>query len=129
MANNGMAVLDSRNRPIRLDRTLHVEINTRGDVEQGGTVVATIRVAMPASPRDLVKVGGNLLRSDSIPEPSTRESNGRILQGHTENSSVNTISLLKDLVGVAKSFGSNIKMMQFQDHIMGQAINTFGRVA
>ncbi len=129
MANNGMAVLDSRNRPIRLDRNIPVQINSGGGVEQNGTVVATIRVAMPADPGDLVKVGGNLLRSDSIPEPSRREFNGRILQGHTENSSVNTISLLKDLVGAAKSFGGNIKMMQFQDHIMGQAINTFGRIA
>ncbi len=129
MADNGMAVLDSRNRPIRIERDLPVEINSRGDIEQGGTVVATIRVAMPANPHDLVKVGGNLLRSDSVPEPSSRESNGRILQGHTENSSVNTISLLKDLVGAAKSFGGNIKMMQFQDHIMGQAINTLGRIA
>ena len=84
---------------------------------------------MPTNPRDLVKVGGNLLRSDSIPPPSKREFNGRLLQGHTENSSVNTITLLKDLVGAAKAFGANIKIMQFQDHIMGQAINTFGRVA
>ena len=129
MADNGMAVLDSRNRPIRLDRNVPVQVNSRGGVEQAGTVVATIRVAMPTDPRDLVKVGGNLLRSDSIPEPSSREFNGRVLQGHVENSSVNTISLLKDLVGAAKSFGGNIKMMQFQDHIMGQAINTFGRIA
>ena len=128
MANNGMAVLDSRNRPIRIDRNVPVEINSRGDIEQEGTVVATIRVAMPADPGDLVKVGGNLLRSDSIPGPSNRELNGRILQGHVENSAVNSISLLKDLVGVAKSFGGNIKMMQYLDHIMGQAINTFGRV-
>ena len=128
MANNGMAVLDVRNRPIRLDRNLAVEINSRGDVEQAGTVVATLRVTQPTDPTDLVKIGGNLLRSDSLPAPSTRANTGRVVQGHIENSAVDAITLLKDLVGAAKSFGANIKMMQYLDHIMGQAINTFGRV-
>ncbi len=128
MADNGLAVLDSRNRPIRLDRNELVQINSRGGIEQAGTVVATIRVAMPANLRDLVKVGGNLLRSDSLPAPSTRAITGRVVQGHIENSAVDAVSLLKDIVGAAKSFGANIKMMQYQDHIMGQAINTFGRV-
>ncbi len=128
MADNGMAVLDLRNRPIRLDRDLKVEINSRGDVEQLGTVVATIRITEPTDPTDLVKVGGNLLRSDSLPAPSTRATTGRVVQGHIENSAVDAVSLLKDIVGAAKSFGANIKMMQYLDNIMGQAINTFGRV-
>ena len=128
MANNGMAVLDVRNRPIRLNRAHDVSINSRGDVEQLGKVFATIRITMPTDPADLVKVGGNLLRSDSLPAPSTRPTTGRVIQGHVENSAVDPITLLKDIVGAAKSFGGNIKMMQYMDHIMGQAINTFGRV-
>ncbi len=128
MAGNGMAVMDLRNRPIRLDRDLKVEINSRGDIEQLGTIVATIRITEPTDPTDLVKVGGNLLRSNSLPAPSTRANTGRVVQGHIENSAVDAVTLLKDLVGAAKSFGGNIKMMQYQDHIMGQAINTFGRV-
>ena len=51
-----------------------------------------------------------------------------MVQGHIENSAVDAVTLLKDLVGAAKSFGANIKMMQYLDNIMGQAINTFGRV-
>ena len=129
MANNGMAILDTRNQPIRLDRDLPVEIDSQGNVEQAGEILATIRVARPTDPLDLVKIGGNLLRSDSIPPPSNRQTDRRVLPGHLENSAVNSITLLKDLVGAAKSFGGNIKMMQYHDHIMGQAINTFGRVA
>jgi flagellar basal-body rod protein FlgG len=128
MANNGMAVLDQRNRPIRLDRDLPVEINGRGDVEQDGNVVATLRVTEPGDPSDLVKVGGNLLQSDSLPAATTRAPSGRVLQGYIENSAVDVITLLKDVVGATKSFSANIKMMQYQDHIMGQVINTFGRV-
>ena len=51
MANNGMAVLDVRNRPIRLDRGLQVEINARGDVEHLRPVVATARLQPPPPPR------------------------------------------------------------------------------
>ncbi len=129
MADNGLPVLDTRNRPIRLDRDLPVEITSQGDVQQAGKIVATLRIAQPTNPLDLVKIGGNLLRSESIPQTSNRQTNRRVLPGHLENSSVNAITLLKDLVGAAKSFGGNIKMMQYHDHIMGQAINTFGRIA
>ena len=128
MAGNGMAVLDSRNRPIRLDRDQEVSISSRGDVEQLGKVVATIRITQPTDPTDLVKVGGNLLRSDSLPAPSPRATAGRVMQGFIEKSAVDAVTLLKDIVGAAKSFGGNIKMMQYMDYIMGQAINTFGRV-
>ncbi len=128
MANNGMAILDTRNQPIRLDRDLPVEIDSQGNVQQAGEIVATIRVARPTNPLDLVKIGGNLLRSDSIPPPSNRQTDRRVLPGHLENSAVDAITLLQDLVGAAKTFGGNIKMMQYHDHIMGQAINTFGRV-
>ena len=128
MANNGMAVMNDRNRPIRVDRDLKVEINSQGGVEQGGTIIATIRVTQPTDLTDLVKVGGNLLKTESLPAVSTRAANGRVVQGHIENSAVDAVTLLKDLVGAAKSFGGNIKMMQYLDHIMGQAINTFGRV-
>lgn len=128
MADNGMAVMDQRNRPIRLDRDLKVQINEQGDVEQLGQIVATLRVTQPTDPEDLVKIGGNMLRSGSLPAATTRSPAGRVLQGYVENSSVDPVTLLKDLVGAAKSFGANIKMMQYQDNIMGQAINTFGRV-
>ena len=36
---------------------------------------------------------------------------------------------LNDLVKTAKAAMANIKMMQFNDHIIGQAVNTMGRVA
>jgi flagellar basal body rod protein FlgG len=129
MANNGMAILDTRNKPIRLERDIPVEIDSQGNVQQAGRVVATIRIAIPTDPLDLVKIGDNLLRSASIPQATNRQTDRRVLPGHLENSSVDAITLLKDLIGAAKTFGGNIKMMQYHDHIMGQAINTFGRVA
>jgi flagellar basal-body rod protein FlgF len=128
MADNGMAVLDQRNRAIRLDRDVAVEITGGGDVEQLGQVVATLRVTEPTDPSDLVKVGGNLLQTDSLPAATPRAPGGRVVQGHIENSAVDVITLLKDVVGATKSFSANIKMMQYQDHIMGQVINTFARV-
>ena len=46
-----------------------------------------------------------------------------------EQSAVNPITTLKDLVAAVKAVQANIKMMQYHDHIMGQAVNTLGRVA
>ena len=53
----------------------------------------------------------------------------RIHQRHLESSAVNAITALNDLIGASKAVQANVKMMQYHDHIMGQAVNTMGRVA
>ncbi len=128
-AGSGLQVLDPQNRAIRLNREGRVEIDANGDVRQNGSIAATIRVAMPQDPSALVKVGGNLLRDPNLAGNTASNDKARLVQGYLESSGVNAISTLRDLVGAAKSIQANIKMMQYQDHIMGQAINTMGRVA
>ncbi len=128
MSTTGMQVLDDRNRPIVLDRSLRADIGRNGEVQQGGKVVATIQVASAQNPDTLVKVGSNLIRS-ADGQLSLQPADGRLRQGSIESSAVDPISTLNDLVGAAKSASANIKMMQYHDHIIGQAINTLGRVA
>jgi flagellar basal-body rod protein FlgG len=129
MAATGMRVLDTADQPIRLDPDEKVEIGTDGDVVQGGRVRATIQLASPRDPQDLVKAGMNVFRHRSAGQPARRPAGGRLRQGYTESSAVNPITTLKDLVAAVKSVQANLKMMQYHDHIMGQAVNTLGRVA
>ncbi len=128
MATTGLHVLDVNDRPIRLDRTAQVQINRNGDVLQNGKPVATIRIAVPADPTRLAKAGGNLLRLDAG-SGALRPAGARLVQGHVEASAVDPIKTLNDLVKTSKSVASNAKMMQYQDHLMDQAVNTLGRVA
>ncbi|MHC4220740.1 MAG: flagellar hook-basal body protein [Planctomycetota bacterium] len=129
MTTTGMRVLSTANRPIRLDRRQPVQINANGDVLQGGRTVATIQIAEPQDPDAIVKAGDNVLRDISNGPIARRPADGSLRQGHVESSGVEPITALKDLVNAVKSVEANVKMMQYHDHIMGQAINTMGRVA
>ena len=129
MTNTGMPLQNTRNQPIRLGRDGNVEIGSDGRIRQNGTTVATIRIVGPQDPAALVKIGGSLLRDPNLTTDNNGDVQPRLMQGYLENSGVETISTLRNLVGATKSVQGNIKMMQYQDHIMGQAINTMGRVA
>jgi flagellar basal-body rod protein FlgG len=129
MTATGMRVLNTANQPIRLDRAQQLEIRSNGDVVQGGQIQTTIQLTAPRDPGKIVKAGANVFRHESGGQIARRPAGGRLLQGHVESSAVDPITTLKDLVAAVKSVQANIKMMQYHDHIMGQAVNTLGRVA
>ncbi len=128
MAATGRRVLDIDNRPITLTTGAPVTIDAAGGVRQGGAVVAELRlVNAPAGA--LVKEGENLLRFADGQRPTPGPVTGRLHQGHTEASAVDPIMTLNAMMAAAKSAQSNLKMMQYHDQLLGQAFNTFGRVA
>jgi flagellar basal-body rod protein FlgG len=129
MAATGMRVLGTGNRPIRIDRDLPVDISGNGDVWQGGRRMGTIQLAAAQDASALAKDGDNLLRDASGAPIARRPAEGRLQQGYLESSNVRPIMALNNLMSSAKAVQANIKMMQYHDHIMGQAINTMGRVA
>ena len=127
MVASGLHVLDTNNQPIRLRRDLPVEIQANGDIIQNGETSGRIQVTLPRDTRTLQKLGDNLLQSA---DPAARTaSDGPLVQRHLESSAVDAIMTLTALIGAAKAVASNIKMMQYHDHLMGQAVNTLGRVA
>lgn len=128
MAGSGLHVLDAGNQPVRLVGDQPAEINQRGQILQGGKVRAELRITPPIDPRNLVKAGDNLLRvrDGELPRgPSV----ARVMQRHVEASTVDPVMTLKDLLTSSRSLSAAVKMMQYHDQIMGQAINTMGRVA
>ena len=129
MTSTGMRVLNTADQPIRLDEAQKVLIRSNGDVVQDGRIQATLQLVAPQDPGEVVKAGDNVFRHRSGGQIARRAADGRLLQRYVEQSAVNPITTLKDLVASVKSVQANIKMMQYHDHIMGQAVNTLGRVA
>ncbi len=125
MAGTGLRVLDVNNRPIRLRSQGPLRVNERGEIEQNGTSVARIQLATVGDLTRLTKAGANLYRLDSSPQPA----DGRIMQGQLESSAVDAITTLTALIGATKAVAGNAKMMQYHDFLIGQAVNTLGRVA
>ena len=51
-----------------------------------------------------------------------------VRQGYLESSTVNPIIAMKDLMELSRALEANVRMMQYQDVLMGQAAGTLGKV-
>lgn len=128
-AANGMPVLDTNGQSIHLDGSAGVEIDTKGHIIQNGQQVARLRLVMPTDPTRLIKVGHSLMRLEDQSDSALQPASGDVLQRHVESSGTDPIMTLTAMIGATKAMQSNAKLMQYHDNIIGQAINTFGRIA
>ena len=129
MAGTGMKLLDIENQPIRLDQTATVHVRSNGELVQNGKVRATLRIAAATDQNQLSKLGNNLLTVNSTDPQALRPADGRLLPRHLESSAVDPVMMLNAMISASKAASANLKMMQYHDHIIGQAVNTLGRVA
>ena len=129
MAGTGMKLLDTENQPIRLDRTATIQVRSNGELVQNGKVRATLRIATATNQDELSKLGNNVLTVNSTDPQALRPADGRLLQRRLESSAVNPVMMLNAMISASKAASANLKMMQYHDHIIGQAVNTLGRVA
>lgn len=127
MIATGMKVLDVENQPIRIDHTKQVRIDEQGSIVQDGRPVAQIQRSA-AGARDLVKVGDNLFKHQEAPAQFAA-AEGRLRQGYLEGSGVDPIMTLNAMISASKAAQSNLMMIQYHDHTLGQMFTTFGRVA
>jgi flagellar basal-body rod protein FlgF len=126
----GMRVMDVSDLPIRLDRHAKLAIDSDGTVRQNGAAVARIQVSTVADETQLVKEGGNVMRlAPNSAAPRRLPAAGAIRQGYVESSAVDPIAALNKMILTSKAIEANATMMQYHDNLLGQAVNTFGRVA
>jgi flagellar basal-body rod protein FlgF len=126
---NGYHVLDAADRPISLDPTVPVSIDRNGDISQGGSVVATIRLSDVPDRTQLRKVGENLFAASASALSSRRPATGDLIQSHVESSAVDPIQAMMAVQTAANAISSATRMMTIHDELMGRAINTLGRVS
>lgn len=131
MAASGHRVLDADDKPIVLDDQSMISIDARGVITQNGEIVATLGFVNVADRGSLKKDGDNLLRVEGrgakqLPDAPLASA---IKQRHVEDSAVDAITALNQLTNASKAVQANITMMQYHDNILGQVINTYGRVA
>lgn len=102
-------------------------IERDGTIIQNGEVVDKLLIRTFTDSSGLRKAGSNLLQSinnnyDGVPFEGT------IVQGYVEQSNVNIIKEMVDMINVMRAYESNQKMIQAQDSTLEKAVNEVGAV-
>ncbi len=129
LATSGATVLSTSGAPIVLDADdPDVEIDAQGRVYQSGEEIARLAVVVPADASSLRKEGKDAFR---LPGGRVQEApaSTRVRQGQLEESTVDPVLALAELVKVSRGIEFSTRLMQFQDQMTGRLIDTFGRFA
>lgn len=122
VTSEGYRVL-GQNQPIRLpEGTISVEPTGRVTVD--GVEAGQLRLTEFADERHLLKEGANLFRASATGQPAT----GQVVQGCLEQSNVNIVAEMVNLISGYRAYEICAKSVQAQDQLLDKAVNEVGRV-
>ncbi|MFG0291594.1 MAG: flagellar hook-basal body protein [Phycisphaerales bacterium JB050] len=127
---DGVALLDDSGSRIRIDPGARLDIDADGSLRQDGAVVGRLGLVTVPDPTLLVKAGsGDFTFGEQVSPNSLRAANGRIKQGHLEDSAVDAIKSMMDVTSASRAAQSNMRMASTIFDVMGEAINRLGRTS
>jgi len=134
-AASGRAVLGEDGQPITLDPTLDmIKVDKRGQLTQyggaggGGDATTQLKLLDVKDPRQLVKMGRNLLTVNDPSVLTPMKETTQVLQGNLEMSGVDPIVEMVNMMSGQRIFDANAKMISLQDTTL-QSTNGIGRIA
>lgn len=122
----GFPVLGDSGRPLTLPDG-QAEIGSDGRVRVNGQVIGQLGIVTVPDRTMLIKQGQNLFRylgkgeARPVAQPQLRP-------GHTEQSGVDPIDTLMDLISATKAVTSNGNLIRYHDQMLDRAVNVLGRV-
>jgi len=123
----GYSVLGAGGAPIVLNPLdPDWQFNRNGQLRQGGAM-QDLAIVRPASNGELIKVGENLFRPQSEPEPIPLPER-RVAVGFLEGSGVKAANEMISMIETSRFFEANIQMMKTQDEMLNGLVNRVLRV-
>ncbi len=113
-----------QNGPIQIPNGI-VTIDQNGRVLVGDEEIDTLRITDFTDRHSLRKFGDNLY--DTIKESEEAPFKGTVIQGSLENSNVNSVKEIINVINVAKVYEANQKMVTIHDQILGRTVSDIGR--
>ncbi len=111
--------------PITLDSE-NFSVLDNGSIVQNGQIVNTLDIRDFVDTTTLRKVGENLVQITE--ETQEQEFQGSIKQGYLEQSNVNAINEMINMIAVMRAYEANQKILQAQDGTLEKAVNEVGAV-
>ena len=120
----GQPVLSAAGQPIAVPPgTSNISIAPDGTVSAGTEVVGTIGIVDFDSPRGMKREANNLYAAAGAPRPAEGT---RVMQGMLEESNVNAIQEMSQLIMVTRAFDNITALMRDSEGSLDEAIKTLG---
>lgn len=123
---SGYPVLDPGGAPIQLDPAGGTpELGSDGFIRQGGRQLAAIGLFAFTPGADFQRFGNSGIVVGGDPEPIVDSSDVGVVQGHVEQSNVNSLKEITDLIMVQRSFEDAASLMKTSEDSLEQLIRAF----
>ena len=123
---NGFPVL-SRNGEINLRGADKVEVDKDGTIKLNGENREKLALVTFADLKGLLKEGNSLFRLETDQEEKEPEGS-QVIQGGVEESNVNTMEEMVQLIDALRTFESCYKIVQVQDEMNARAVNDLAKI-
>jgi flagellar basal-body rod protein FlgG len=123
---DGYAVRDVNGKPVQLDPTQPVSVDTAGTITQAGQTVAQLQISSFADPGQLAKQGATYFQFNGQPADIKRAT-GEVQQGKIEGSNVTAAESAVRLVTVMRQFEMLQKAISIGTDMNHQAIEEVAR--
>lgn len=112
---------------IRIDTNAKsIAIDNTGRIEVDGETVDQLLVKDFEDYDYLVKHGDNMYTT--VAGATEKESNAAVVQGYIEQSNVNVVAEMVDMITITRAYEANQKMIKAMDTMMDKAVNQVGRL-
>jgi len=126
-ATGKLPVLDDSGEPIIINPALgNLVVDESGLISQDVGPIARLGIVDFDDPKVLRKLGNNLYQADDTAQPQRART--VVHQNALENSGVNPLDQLTEMIRTQRLFQSNVTMMQIQDQTLGQAVSQLGKI-
>ncbi len=123
---DGDFVLGTDGSPIQIDPNSETTIDTAGRIIQDDAVVANIAVVDVEDYNYLQKYGENMY--DLVAGGQLTESAAAVEQGCLEQSNVQVVKEMVEMINVTRAYETNQKAIQAVDETLDKAVNQVGKV-
>ncbi|AOF88701.1 flagellar basal-body rod protein FlgF [Sinorhizobium sp. RAC02] len=124
---NGYAVLDAGGGPIQLDGANGpIVLSADGQLNQNGQPVAALGLFSADLSGGFTRAGNSGIITAIPPEPVIDRLDAGVVQGYVEESNVNAIGEMTQLIQVTRAFESIASLLRDSEESMNEAVRTLG---
>lgn len=118
--------LQGESGDIQVPVDAEIAINTSGDIYANGEFVDTVKLVDFENYDYLEKVGD--ISYKAVDGAVSFDATGIIRQGYTEQSNINAVSEMVDLIAITRAYEANQKVIQTEDSLLEKTVNQIGKV-